>query len=160
MLLVVWPCADTASARAAVAVAHDCWSELIPVLRRNETATAPLGLEAAVEAGSYWVGVVGTPESRRPVVLGAAVVDVTAMLELHAELAAPILVGEKASALLAPAPNAAGQATIESFASTATQPVIQAAHPTTLLAPLGRFVLPGQARPKALHRIEAPLTAA
>jgi CHASE2 domain-containing sensor protein len=160
MLLVVWPCADTASARAAVAVAHDCWSELIPVLRRNETATAPLGLEAAVEAGSYWVGVVGTPESRRPVVLGAAVVDVTAMLELHAELAAPILVGEKASALLAPAPNAAGQATIEGFASTATQPVTQAAHPTTLLAPLGRFVLPGQARPKALHRIEAPLTAA
>jgi class 3 adenylate cyclase len=165
MLLVVWPTADTTSARAAVTVAHACWSELLPVLRRNESATAPLGLEAAVEAGSYWVGVVGTPESRRPVVLGAAVVDVLAMLELHAELAAPILVGERASALLAPQPvpepsTGAAQATIGRFASSAAQPVTPSAQPHTELAPLGRFVLPGQARPKALHRIQAPLPAA
>ena len=106
----------------AGAIAQD---ELVPGCGVDE------GLEAAVESGSYWVGVVGTPESRRPVVLGAVVVDVMAMLELHAELAAPILVGERASALLA-APA----------------------------APLGRFVLPGQARPKTLHRVDAPLPAA
>jgi CHASE2 domain-containing sensor protein len=130
-LLVMWATPTPASAQAAVAVAHACWAELLPVLRRNETEAHPLGLEAAVESGSYWVGVVGTPESRRPVVLGAVVVDVMAMLELHAELAAPILVGERVSALLA-APA----------------------------APLGRFVLPGQARPKTLHRVDAPLPAA
>lgn len=130
-LLVMWSTPTPATAQAAVAVAHACWAELLPVLRRNETEAHPLGLEAAVESGSYWVGVVGTPESRRPVVLGAVVVDVMAMLELHAELAAPILVGERASALLA-APA----------------------------APLGRFVLPGQARPKTLHRVDAPLPAA
>jgi adenylate cyclase len=164
MLLVVWPTATAASAQAAVAVAHACWAELAPVLRVNESATAPLGLEAAVEAGGYWVGVVGTPESRRPVVLGAAVVDVMAMLELHAELAAPILVGERASALLAPpAPTAATAGdTIADTApsSPSARAVSPAPLPVTAMAPLGRFVLPGQARPKALHRVDAPLPAA
>lgn len=169
-LLVVWPQASAASTRSAVGVAHACWAELLPLLRSNELDNSPLGLEAAVEAGDYWVGVVGAAESRRPVVLGAAVVDVMAMLELHAELAAPILVGERASGLLS-----ADAAPTSAEPTAPAMPPAHAAHPRPAipvapaaawsgsfadLSPLGRFVLPGQARSKALHRVEAPLPAA
>lgn len=166
-LLVVWPQATAANASAAVAVAHACWSELLPLLRHNELDTGPLSLEAAVEAGDYWAGVVGSADSRRPVVLGAAVMDVMAMLELHAELAAPILVGEKATGLLTAPQGAEAQAPAQAGAATSTKgaptpvgalPLVSNRWPH--LSPLGRFVLPGQARSKALHRVEAPLPAA
>lgn len=140
-LLVVWSHANTRDVRAALAVAHEAWNALVPVLRANEHPDRPLGLELALEVGDFWSGVVGSTESRRPVVLGAAVSDVLAMLEMHAELAAPILVGDKASALLRtdpvpPAPQADG---------------------APALVPLGRFVLPGQVRPRQLHRADLPL---
>ena len=79
----VWPQASAPSTRGAVGMAAAGWAGRLPLLRSNELDNSPLGLEAAVEAGDYWVGVVGAAESRRPVVLGAAVVDVMAMLELR-----------------------------------------------------------------------------
>jgi class 3 adenylate cyclase len=181
-LLVVWPQAQAPQVHTAVSVAQACWNELLPMLRTNEDPDHPLGLETAVECGAFWAGVVGTVESRRLVVLGHTVADALAMLELASELAAPLLLGPVAGQRLAEAqqqeaqhqgaPATQAPRTAPAGASAghgAPQPTPGLASPNPAAAGwaltpaarlLGRFVLPGQAVPKALHQVPLPVPAA
>jgi len=128
-LLLAWPQASATSVRQAMHAAQACAERLAPLLQRNETPTHPLSLHATIETGLYLLGIVGDTASRRPVLLGPAATDVQAMLQLNAELAAPILVGPGAAQLAEAHP-----------------------HPSSpRLHRLGRFILPEQPSPKRLY---------
>jgi hypothetical protein len=99
------------------------YAELTPLLRQNERPDRPLSAYVALESGSYLLGLVGGPRSRRSVLLGPAANDVAAMLALGPELAVAILVGPAAAQALEQAASAPP------------------------LHPLGRFLLPD--RPEA-----------
>jgi adenylate cyclase len=136
LLVLGWPLADTASARAALDTARALHAELGPVLARNEQPGFPLAIAVAIEAGDYLLGVVGASDARRPVLLGPAAHDVLALLSMCEELASPILVGPAAAELVAAAPAGAPKP------------------PAPALQSLGNFLLPDQPKPRTLYRAE------
>ena len=127
ILLLAWPHGHAADVSASIAAARELFRSLEPLLARNELRQCPLGVRAALETGTFLVGVAGSKSSRRPLLLGPAADTVLAMLPLCDELASPILVG----------PHAAQ-----------TEPV-------DTLRSLGHFLLPDQAEPKPLFRTDA-----
>lgn len=137
-LFVAWPASQASGAAPqAMSAAQRCLRELQPLLERNESESHPLSMNIAIESGPYLHGVVGHADSRRAILLGAAVADVQGMLELSGELAAPVLVGPMAALELQRAQ----------------------------VQRVGSFVLPTQAEPKELFRPlsalgDKPLTAA
>lgn len=100
-LLLAWASDDASAVRKAMEVAQRCATDLGPLLRRNESETHPLGMNIAIESGSYLQGIVGPAEARRAVLIGPAATDALAMLELSDELASPVLLGPKAASHLA-----------------------------------------------------------
>jgi adenylate cyclase len=128
-LLLAWPQADAAGVRAAIAATREVFQALEPVLIHNESLRFPLGVRAALESGSFLLGLAGSRASRRPVLLGPVADTVLAMLMLCDELASPLLVGPQA------AQSVQGD-------------------PDSPLHSLGQFLLPDQADPKPLFRAE------
>jgi len=127
LLLSAWPHSKGQGAEMAVAAARRCLKELQPLLDRNETESCPLSMSIAIESGPYLHGIVGHADSRSALLLGAAVTDVYAMLELSDELACPMMVGPIAAASLD--------------------------RESTEVLGIGHFVLPAQVTPKELFRI-------
>jgi adenylate cyclase len=126
ILYLGWPGQSPLEARAVLACARVLHAQLTPLLRQNEHPACPLSAYIAVECGSYLLGLVGGPRSRRSVLLGPAANDVAAMLALGPELAAPILVGSAAAQCL------------------------QQADAAPPLQPLGHFLLPDRPQPQPL----------
>lgn len=129
-LMLAWPHGLPDGVRCALRAADRCRATLQPLLQHNETESHPLSMNIAIESGPYLQGVVGHAESRRAVMLGAAVADVQGMLELSIDLATPVLLGPQAARQL-------HQDTVER---------------------LGSFILPEQAEPKGLFRLHAQPT--
>lgn len=127
IFLMAWPSGGAQDVDSAIVATRELFRSLAPLLERNELFKCPLGARAALETGSFLVGVAGSKSSRRPLLLGPAADTVLAMLALCDELASPILVG----------PNAAR------------------AEPADTLRSLGHFLLPDQAEPKPLFRTDA-----
>ncbi|RPE73136.1 CHASE2 domain-containing sensor protein [Tibeticola sediminis] len=100
VLYLGWPGRSMADVDAALACARAVYAELTPLLRQNERPDRPLSAYVALESGSYLLGLVGGPRSRRSVLLGPAANDVAAMLALGPELAVAILVGPAAAQAL------------------------------------------------------------
>lgn len=127
-LLLAWPASlGEDAAERALGAARRCEQELRPLLMRNESQSHPLSMNIAIEFGPYLHGIVGHADSRRAVMLGPAVADVQGMLELSADLASPLLLGPQVALLLQ-----RGQ-----------------------VQRLGAFVLPAQAQPKDLFRLNS-----
>lgn len=125
-LLMVWPRADAASVHGAIATALELYRELDALLRRNESERHPLGVRAAIESGTFLLGVAGSRTSRRPLLLGPTTDAVLAMLALCDELASTVLVGDRAASV----------------------------QPGDTLHPMGCFLLPDHPRPKQLYRVD------
>jgi adenylate cyclase len=126
-MMLAWPKGLPDGVRCALRAADRCRVALQPLLEQNETESHPLSMNIAIEFGPYLQGVVGHAESRRAVMLGAAVADVQGMLELSVDLATPVLLGPQAARQL-------HQDAVER---------------------LGTFILPEQAEPKGLFRLNA-----
>lgn len=124
-LLLAWPDVNESSVEAAIGTARALFEELPSLLERNESESHPLGIRAAIESGSFLLGVVGSRGSRRPLLIGPVADSVLAMLSLTEELASPILVGGSAAAV----------------------------RPGGDLQGIGQFLLPDHAHPTLLHRI-------
>lgn len=128
-LYLSWP--HPSAAPQALAGLQTLQDRLEPILRSNATASAPLLLYAALESGSYLLGLIGTSRARRSVLLGPLAQQLAAMLELSPELDSPILLGEQASAQL------------------------RLQHPVQYgqqLQSLGQFLLPGQTSACQIYR--------
>lgn len=126
-LLLAWPDADATAVQSAMSSASELLGEVGALLQPNESQRFPLGVRAALEAGSFLVAVAGSRSSRRPLLLGPAVDVVVAMLALADELASPLLVGARAAVLRPGAP----------------------------LISLGQFLLPDHPEPGPLYRVAA-----
>lgn len=122
-----WPQARADAAEAALDCAQALYAELTRLLAANEQPERPLSAWMALECGSYLLGLVGTPDGRRSVLLGPAANDVSAMLDLAPELASPLLLGPRAARALQATPGGAAD-----------------------LRPLGIFQLPDGAAPQTL----------
>lgn len=110
----------------AVQAARSLLAELGDILGANETETAPLGLRMAIDHGDFLLAVAGSRTSRRSLMLGRAVDTVLAMLPLCAELASPILLGQRAA-------QAASRLSVH---------------------PMGQFLLPETRHPQIIYRVE------
>jgi adenylate cyclase len=110
----------------AVQAARSLLAELGDILGANETETAPLSLRMAIDQGDFLLAVAGSRTSRRSLMLGRAIDNVLAMLPLCAELASPILMGQRAA-------QAASRLS---------------AHP------MGQFLLPETRLPQIIYRVE------
>jgi adenylate cyclase len=110
----------------AVHAARSLLVELGDILVANETETAPLSLRMAIDQGDFLLAVAGSRTSRRSLMLGRAIDNVLAMLPLCAELASPILMGQRAAQ--------AGSRL--------------SAHP------MGQFLLPETRLPQIIYRVE------
>jgi len=126
-LLLAWPGSGAEDVSRAIAATRELFRSLEPLLARNEMYRCPMGARAALETGTFLVGVAGSKSSRRPLLLGPAADTVLAMLALCDELASPILVGPRAAQT----------------------------EPGDALRSLGHFLLPDQAEPKPLFRTDA-----
>lgn len=111
----------------ALACMQKLHQRLDPVLERNATMEAPLILYAALESGSFLLGVVGAQGGRRSVLLGPAVNDIIGILDLSSELDSFIIVGPRAA-----------------------QGLMEAGHS---LQPLGQFLLLDQPDAKSIYRV-------
>lgn len=101
-LYLSWPDASALTTARALAALQALQRQLDPILGTNATASAPLLLYAALESGSYLLGLVGTAQAKRSVLLGPLAQKVTAILDLSPELDSPILLGPQAAAQLQP----------------------------------------------------------
>jgi adenylate cyclase len=100
--------------------------ELTALAKKNESERMPLGVRISIESGSFLMAVVGSSQSRRPLLLGSAVEVALGLLQLSEELASPLLLGQAA-------------------ASTG---------PRVTLQPMGSFLLPDGDGPQVVHRVE------
>jgi adenylate cyclase len=111
---------------SALRTARALLVELQDLLVHSEGESQPLGLRIAVELGPYLLAVAGSPNARRPLLLGSAVDAAQGLLPLCEELASPLLLGHAAAA---------------------TQPRVT-------LQPMGSFLLPDGASPQLVHRVD------
>lgn len=117
---------EAGAAQAALACLQQLLQRLAPILARNALEEAPLLPFAALESGSYLLGVVGAESGRRSVMLGPAANDVRGILDLGPELDSAVIIGPQAARAL----------------MSGGQP----------LQSLGEFLLPDQPRPRQLYR--------
>lgn len=111
-----WPSEPpTQCARAALTCARALHRQLQPVLLANERQHRPLSVWMALDCGSYLLGLVGTDDGRRGVLLGPLANDVAALLDLAPELAVPIVIAPAAEALLRQAAAADGLQSLGMF---------------------------------------------
>lgn len=101
-LYLSWPDASARTTARALAALQALQRQLDPILDSNATASAPLLLYAALESGNYLLGLVGTAQAKRSVLLGPLAQQLTAILDLSPELDSPILLGPQAAAQLQP----------------------------------------------------------
>jgi len=135
LLMVAWPDPHSGGAQGgnpelAAHAAERTLQELQPLLRLNESDSHPLSMNIAIESGLYLHGLVGHADSRSALLLGPAVTDAQSILGFSGELACQLLIGPKAAARM-------GQ---------------EGGH----VERMGRFVLPFQAEPKDLFRLQTP----
>lgn len=123
-----WPSSDANATSEALDGLGQLLKTLVPILERNASEGFPLSFYAALESGSYLLGLVGAAGARRSVLLGPVANDVAGMLALCEELDSPILIG----------PQAAQNLTAQARAP---------------LQSLGQFILPDQRRSKTLYRV-------
>lgn len=123
-----WPSSDANATSEALGGLRQLLKTLAPILERNASDGFPLSFYAALESGSYLLGLVGAAGARRSVLLGPVANDVAGMLGLCEELDSPILIGPQAAQTL----------------------TAQAHEP---LQSLGQFILPDQLRSKTLYRV-------
>lgn len=106
-LYMSWP--DASACAQALACMQELHRQLEPILEHNALEEAPLLFYAAMESGSYLLGVVGAQGGRRSVLLGPAANDVIGILDISAELDGPILLGPNAAQALIASGNTALQ---------------------------------------------------
>jgi adenylate cyclase len=125
VLLMSWPTADATCASAAIEAALALMQDLDPLLAQNESLRAPLSVHAAIESGTFLLGLAGPQSSRRVLLLGPAADIVLATLEMCADLGTPLLIG----------PNIAHM------------------QPRQKLRLIGHFLLPDREQPRPLYRL-------
>ena len=111
----------TSAIEAALSLIHD----LIPLLDQNESLRAPLSVHAAVESGTFLLGLAGPQTNRRVLLLGPAADIVLATLDLCGDLGTPLLIGANAAQTL----------------------------PPPKLRLIGQFLLPDREQPRPLYRL-------
>jgi class 3 adenylate cyclase len=127
VLLMSWPTADAPCASAAIEAALALMQDLAPLLAQNESLRAPLSVHAAVESGTFLLGLAGPQTSRRVLLLGPAADIVLATLDLCADLGSPLLIGANIAQTL----------------------------PPQKLSLIGKFLLPDREQPRHLYRLAA-----
>lgn len=125
VLLMSWPTADAACANAAIQAALSLMQDLIPLLDQNESMRAPLSVHAAVESGTFLLGLAGPQTNRRVLLLGPAADIVLATLDLCGDLGTPLLIGANVAQAL----------------------------PPQKLRLIGQFLLPDREQPRPLYRL-------
>jgi hypothetical protein len=120
-----WPTADATCASAAIEAALALMQNLAPLLAQNESLRAPLSVHAAVESGTFLLGLAGPQTSRRVLLLGPAADIVLATLDLCADLGTPLLIGANIAQTL----------------------------PPPKLSLIGQFLLPDREQPRHLYRL-------
>jgi adenylate cyclase len=111
---------------AALHTARVLLVELTALVEANETERMPLGVRISIESGAFLMAVVGSSQSRRPLLLGSSVDAALGLLQLSEELASPLLLGQSAAA----------------------------AGPRVTMRPMGSFLLPDGSAPQVVHRVE------
>lgn len=121
----------TAHALAAATALVDACGALFP--DTPPPGLEPLGIGVGLETGTALVGSFGPAERRTHAALGETVTIAARLTAMSADLAQPLLIGEKAAAILAAAPTT----------SPAPPP----------LTSLGTFLLEGLRRPRQIYAI-------
>ena len=125
VLLMSWPTADATCANDAIEAALSLMQDLGPLLTQNESLRAPLSVHAALESGTFLLGLAGPQASRRVLLLGPAADIVLATLDLCNDLATPLLIGTNVAQTL----------------------------PPQKLHLIGQFLLPDREQPRPLYRL-------